>query len=63
MAYVPIKLKIEDLYGGSAKIRMAVAKAVRNLENFDILNRRDLPESSIKENCNTFLYPVLNIPR
>ncbi|XP_043272389.1 ribose-5-phosphate isomerase [Venturia canescens] len=27
MAYVPIKNKIEESYGGSAKIRMAVAKA------------------------------------
>lgn len=28
MAYVPIKKKIEEYYGGVAKIRMAVAKAV-----------------------------------
>ncbi|XP_018399559.1 PREDICTED: ribose-5-phosphate isomerase [Cyphomyrmex costatus] len=27
MAYMPVKLKIEDNYGGTAKIRMAVAKA------------------------------------
>ncbi|KYN36398.1 Ribose-5-phosphate isomerase [Trachymyrmex septentrionalis] len=27
MAYVPVKRKIEDTYGGNAKIRMAIAKA------------------------------------
>lgn len=27
MAYVPIKAKIEKLYGGELKLRMAVAKA------------------------------------
>jgi len=28
MAYVPIQHKIENTYGGTAKIRMALAKAV-----------------------------------
>lgn len=28
MAYVPVQRKIEDTYGGTAKIRMALAKAV-----------------------------------
>lgn len=40
MAYVPTKTKIEEMYGGCAKIRMAIAKAVRGLYIFMVLRSK-----------------------
>lgn len=37
MAYVPIQRRIESTYGGVAKIRMAVAKAVNIFIIFSLL--------------------------
>ena len=48
MAYVPVKRKIEDTYGGTAKIRMAIAKAVNIFSLFKFFRLL----SQIKSNIN-----------
>jgi len=42
MAYIPIKRKIEAEYGGNAKIRMAVAKAVNIFLLSSLLSNRTI---------------------